>query len=72
MVLKGPIGFLFKHALKFAFPISNNTSEYNVIINDLGLAKAVGVSDLKVHSDSTIDVVIFTNLRGTTPMNATS
>ena len=56
MVLKGSAGFLVKHALKFAFPVSKNMSEYEAIISSLGLAEARGVSDLKVHSDSQLVV----------------
>lgn len=51
-ILKGPNGLVVSYAQCFNFPITNNMAEYEALINGVHLAMGIGVSDLRVLSDS--------------------
>ncbi|CAN1229240.1 Transposon Tf2-6 polyprotein [Linum perenne] len=56
VVLKSPQGVLHETALRFSKPRTNNAAEYGALIAGLRMAKTMGVSHLKVFSDSAIVV----------------
>ncbi|CAN1309775.1 Retrovirus-related Pol polyprotein from transposon 17.6 [Linum perenne] len=56
IVLKTPQGVLHETALRFNKSRTNNAAEYGALIAGLRMAKAMGVSHLKVFSDSAIVV----------------
>ncbi|CAN1273992.1 Retrovirus-related Pol polyprotein from transposon 412 [Linum perenne] len=56
IVLKSPQGVLHETALRFNKSRTNNAAEYGALIAGLRMAKAMGVSHLKVFSDSAIIV----------------
>ncbi|CAN1315569.1 Gag-Pol polyprotein [Linum perenne] len=56
IVSKTSQGVLHETALYFSKPRTNNAAEYGVLIAGLRMAKAMGVSHLKIFSDSSIMV----------------
>ncbi|CAN1215297.1 Gag-Pol polyprotein [Linum perenne] len=56
IVLKSPGGVLHEVALRFATNRTNNAAEYGALEAGLRIAKSMGVSDIKVFSDSAIVV----------------
>ena len=56
LVLQSPDGFMFEYALKLDFSSTNNEAEYETLIDDLGLARAVRAKNLKVCGDSRLVV----------------
>ncbi|CAN1248722.1 Transposon Tf2-9 polyprotein [Linum perenne] len=56
IVLKSPQGVLHETALRFSKSRTNNAAEYGALIAGLRMAKTMGVSHLKVFSDSAIVV----------------
>lgn len=52
IIIVSPEGVITKHALHLKFPATNNKVEYEAIIVGLGIAKELGVQDLKIYSDS--------------------
>ncbi|XP_074360942.1 uncharacterized protein LOC141701179 [Apium graveolens] len=52
LVLQSPDGFLIEYALKLDFSTTNKEIEYEVLIDGLGLARAVRAKNLKVCGDS--------------------
>ncbi|CAN1298933.1 Transposon Tf2-6 polyprotein [Linum perenne] len=56
IVLKSPQGVLHETALRFNKSRTNNAAEYGVLLAGLRMAKAMGVSHLKIFSDSAIVV----------------
>ena len=42
----------FKYSIKFIFPITNNTAEYEALLAGLWLARKIRVGKLKVYADS--------------------
>ncbi|CAN1299481.1 Retrovirus-related Pol polyprotein from transposon 412 [Linum perenne] len=56
IVLKSPQGVLHETALRFNKSRTNNAAEYGALIAGLRMAKTMGVSHLKVFSDSAIVV----------------
>uniref|UniRef100_A0A2N9GA19 Uncharacterized protein n=1 Tax=Fagus sylvatica TaxID=28930 RepID=A0A2N9GA19_FAGSY len=49
---KMPEGQLLKHAMWLQYPIINNKAEYEVLLTGLHIAKVLGATTLRVHSDS--------------------
>ena len=49
-------GEQFEQSIRLGFPTSNNEAEYEVILSDLGLATALCVSKVRIHSDSQLVV----------------
>ena len=43
---------ILKYGVKLQFPMTNNEAEYEAILSGLQVAKALGVRDLKLNSDS--------------------
>ncbi|CAN1313709.1 Transposon Tf2-6 polyprotein [Linum perenne] len=56
IVLKSPQGILHETALRFSKARTNNAAEYGALIAGLKMAKSMGVSHLKIFSDSAIVV----------------
>ncbi|CAN1313102.1 Transposon Tf2-8 polyprotein [Linum perenne] len=56
IVLKSPQGILHETALRFNKARTNNAAEYGALIAGLRMAKSMGVSHLKIFSDSAIVV----------------
>ncbi|GMP37997.1 hypothetical protein CsSME_00021317 [Camellia sinensis var. sinensis] len=56
IILTSPEGGHFKCALRFLFEASNNEAEYEALLAGLRLAKDIGVSHLRVFSDSQLVV----------------
>ncbi|XP_074374755.1 uncharacterized protein LOC141715175 [Apium graveolens] len=56
LVLKSPDGFMIEYALKLDFLTMNIKAEYEALIADLGLARAVRSKNLKVCGDSRLVV----------------
>ncbi|CAN1314902.1 Transposon Tf2-8 polyprotein [Linum perenne] len=56
IVLKSPQGILHETALRFSKTQTNNAAEYGALIAGLKMAKSMGVSHLKIFSDSAIVV----------------
>ncbi|CAN1248849.1 Transposon Tf2-9 polyprotein [Linum perenne] len=56
VVLKSPQGILHETALRFSKARTNNAAEYGALIAGLKMAKSMGVSHLKIFSDSAIVV----------------
>ena len=52
IMLKSPNGEVFKQSLKLGFKSSNNKAEYEALINWLKLFLAIGISGIKVLTDS--------------------
>lgn len=52
ILLKGPEGLKVGYALQFDSSISNNMAEYEALLNGLQIAIEVGVTDLRINSDS--------------------
>ncbi|XP_073098883.1 uncharacterized protein [Elaeis guineensis] len=50
--LLGLEGFTTKYALRFSFPTTNNEAEYEALLTELRIAKELGVSKLKICTDS--------------------
>lgn len=55
-ILEEPNRLVVSYALWFDFPISNNMTKYEALINDIQLEMGMGVSDLKFLSDSQLVV----------------
>ena len=56
MMLNSPEGHKIHYALHFGFQASNNKTEYEALIAELKLAKELKVNNLKVYSDSQLEV----------------
>jgi len=56
IVLEGPNDILIEKSLHFAFKTSNNQAEYKAILDDLSLAREVGVRTLTRKTDSKLTV----------------
>jgi len=56
LILTAPDGCYFKCVLRFLFDASNNEAEYEALIVGLRLAKDIGVSHIRVFSDSQLIV----------------
>lgn len=54
LVLRGPERMKATKAIKFSFLVTNNVTEYEVLISGLELAGIVQVKSLKVYSDSNL------------------
>lgn len=52
LVLKGLYGVLIEQSLHFRFKASNNEAEYEALVVRMMLAKEMGITELKVKSDS--------------------
>lgn len=55
VILEGPDGMMLDQSLHFGFKASNNQSEYEALIAGMLLAKEMGITKLKVKSDSQLD-----------------
>jgi hypothetical protein len=56
ITLNGPRGETLNYAIKFTFSVTNNTAEYEAMINGLRLAKEVGARKVEMRSDSQLAV----------------
>ena len=56
VILISPIGETVEYALRFIFLASNNEAEYEALLTGLKLAEELGVSKLRVFSDSQLIV----------------
>ena len=56
ITLNGPRGETLNYAIKFLFSVTNNTAEYEAMINGLRLAKEVGARKVELRSDSQLAV----------------
>ena len=56
LVLQSPEGFLVEYALKLDFPTTNNEADYETLIAQIGLAKALRVKNIKICGDSRLIV----------------
>ncbi|XP_074352110.1 uncharacterized protein LOC141691272 [Apium graveolens] len=56
LVVQSPDDFMIEYALKLDFPTTNNEAEYEALIDNLGLARAVRAKNLKVCRDSRLVV----------------
>ena len=56
LVLQSLEGFLVEYALKLDFPTTNNEAEYEPLIAQIGLAKALKVKNIKICGDSRLIV----------------
>ncbi|XP_019200277.1 PREDICTED: uncharacterized protein LOC109193905 [Ipomoea nil] len=56
VMLITPEGFRLYYALRYLFSTSNNEAEYEAVLNDLRLAKALGVERLRIKTDSKLVV----------------
>ena len=46
-----PEGQLLKHAVWLQYPTTNNEAEYETLLTGLLIAKMLGATTLRVHSD---------------------
>lgn len=53
-ILKSPKGTEFAYALKYNFPVSNNESEYKVLLAGIRMALAMNVDQLIIRGDSKV------------------
>lgn len=56
IVLVGPNGEKFDYAVKLDFRTTNNEVEYEAVLAGLSIARAMGVSNLEIRSDSQVVV----------------
>ncbi|XP_019159717.1 PREDICTED: uncharacterized protein LOC109156335 [Ipomoea nil] len=56
VVLITPEGFRLYYALSYLFQASNNEAEYEAVLNDLRLARALGVERLRIKTNSKLVV----------------
>ena len=52
MILLSPEKYILKYKVRLQFPAMNNEAEYVAILTGLRFAKAMGVRNLKLNSDS--------------------
>ena len=52
VILLSPEKDIIKYGVKLQFPLTNNEVEYEAILMGLWVAKALGVRNLKLNSDS--------------------
>lgn len=55
-MLTTPEGFRLYYALEYIFKTSNNEAKYEAVLGGLRLAKALGVSKLRIRTDSRLVV----------------
>ena len=52
LVFISPLGVRMRYAIRLHFPASNNTAEYEALVNDLHIAIELGIKRLDVRGDS--------------------
>ena len=61
VTVSSPEKDIFKYGVQLQFPIANNEAEYESILTNLRIAKALGVKNLKLKIDSKLIVRQITN-----------
>ncbi|XP_075670113.1 uncharacterized protein LOC142639861 [Castanea sativa] len=61
VTLLSPDKDILKYGVQFQFPATNNEAEYEAVLTDLRVAKALGVRNLKLNIDSKLVVRQITN-----------
>ena len=56
MILLSPEQDVLKYGVQLQFPTTNNEAEYEAVLTRLRIAKALGVRNLKLNSDSKLMV----------------
>ena len=56
MILLSPEQDVLKYRVQLQFPTTNNEAEYEAVLTRLRIAKALGVRNLKLNSDSKLMV----------------
>jgi ribonuclease HI len=56
LVFISPLGVRMEYMVRLHFPASNNTAEYEALINDLRIAVELGIKRLKIRGDSELVV----------------
>ena len=56
MILLSPEQDVLKYGVQLQFPTTNNEAEYKAVLTRLRIAKALGVRNLKLNSDSKLMV----------------
>ena len=56
IILKSPEGDTIKQAVRLQYTTTNNEAEYEALLKGLKLAKVLGATKLKIHSDSQLVV----------------
>jgi ribonuclease HI len=56
LVFISPLGVRMEYMVRLHFPASNNTAEYEALINDLQIAVELGIKRLKIRGDSELVV----------------
>ena len=56
MILLSPEQDVLKYGVQLQFPMTNNEAEYEAVLTRLRIAKALGVRNLKLNSDSKLMV----------------
>ena len=56
VILKSPEGDVIKRVIRLQYATTNNEVEYEALLTGLKLAKALGATELDVHSDSQLIV----------------
>ena len=56
LIIEGPTGARYEHALKFMFKASNNEAEYEALVAGMKLCYTVGADSVQAFSDSQLDV----------------
>jgi len=62
VVLKSPLGHIFKFSYRLEFEATNNVAEYEAILLGLELAKALRVKLLSIKGDSDLVIMQLKNL----------
>ena len=52
VILLSPEKYILKYRIQLQFSATNNEAEYKVVLTGLRVAKALGVRNLKLNSDS--------------------
>ena len=61
VTVSSPEKDVFKYGVQLQFPIANNEAEYEAILTNLRIAKALGFKNLKLKIDSKLIVRQITN-----------
>ena len=56
IILESPMGEKISYALRLKLSASNNEAEYEALLVGLQLVKEMGVEQLRIHSNSQLDV----------------
>lgn len=56
LLIESPTRERLEQSIRLGFPASNNETEYEVIMSDLGLVIALCASKVRIHNDSQLIV----------------